>query len=310
MLTSLAMHAFFDGHTRPFSNVHSLLFGEYGLLTCSILCFTRSCHMICYSLPCNPRIIAQKSVFINIIMLRISNLTVEVDGKKPVKNFSLKVGRGESHALLGPNGSGKSSLCFALLGHPRYKITTGSVEFEGRDLLKMTTDERSRHGLFLGFQHPLEIPGMTMGNFLRRTINAHNPEQHLGPAEFYPLAKDFLEEAGLEENFIGRGINEGFSGGEKKRAELAQLLALRPKLAILDEIDSGLDFDALERMTNLVERARNEYRMGLLLITHYQRLLKHLRVEKLHVMIEGQIVESGGKELLEKLEEKGYQQWK
>jgi Fe-S cluster assembly ATP-binding protein len=243
-------------------------------------------------------------------MLKISNLTVEVEEKEAVKNFSLEIGPGERHVILGPNGSGKSTLCYALLGHPRYRVTAGEVTFDGQNLLTMTTDQRARSGLFLGFQHPQEIAGMTLGNFLRQAINNHHPEKHLGLAEFYSRAKELLEQVGLTESFVGRGINEGFSGGEKKRAELAQMLALSPRLAILDEIDSGLDVDALRQLAELIEITQRKNGMGILLITHYQKLLHHLKVQQAHVMIDGRIVAEGGPELIRRVEEEGYQPWK
>lgn len=243
-------------------------------------------------------------------MLKISNLTVQVEEKEAVKNFSLEIGPGERHVILGPNGSGKSTLCYALLGHPRYRVTAGEVTFDGQNLLTLTTDQRARSGLFLGFQHPQEIAGMTLGNFLRQAINNHHPEKHLGLAEFYYRAKELLEQVGLTESFVGRGINEGFSGGEKKRAELAQMLALAPRLAILDEIDSGLDVDALRKLAETVEITQQKSGMAMLLITHYQKLLHHLKVQRAHVMIDGRIVAEGGPELIRRVEEEGYQPWK
>lgn len=248
-------------------------------------------------------------------MLSIKNLAVEVNGIRVLDSFNLEVLAGESHAIMGPNGSGKSSLCFALLGHPKYKIVDGSMEFEGKDLRGMSTDERSKLGIFLGFQHPQEISGMTMGNFLRQTTNiksqsSESGPEHYGPAEYYPVAKAMMQKVGLLESFIGRGINEGFSGGEKKRSELAQLLALIPKLALLDEIDSGLDVDALRQVAEAVELAKKETGMGLILITHYQRLLHYIPVDKVHLLIGGKVVQTGGTELVELVEKEGYKQWK
>lgn len=248
-------------------------------------------------------------------MLTIKNLSVDVNEIRVLDNFNLEINAGESHAIMGPNGSGKSSLCYALMGHPRYKIIEGSIEFEGRDLLQMNTEDRSKLGIFLGFQYPQEIAGMTMGNFLRQTSNIKNDTSsegpgHYGPAEYYPVAKAMMQKVGLPESFIGRGINEGFSGGEKKRSELAQLLALTPKLAILDEIDSGLDIDAMRQVAEAIQLAKKESKMGLILITHYQRLLHHVPVDHVHLLIRGKVVKSGGPELVDLVEKEGYKQWK
>lgn len=248
-------------------------------------------------------------------MLTIKNLTVDVEGTRVLENFNLAVKAGESHAIMGPNGSGKSSLCYALLGHPSYKIIDGSIEFEGHDLLKLKTEERAKMGIFLGFQYPQEISGMTIGNFLRQTQNIRNEAdgkdaKHYGPAEYYPVARTVMQKVGLPESFIGRGINEGFSGGEKKRSELAQLLALNPKLAVLDEIDSGLDIDALKLVAETIQLAKKETAMGLILITHYQRLLHHIPVDRVHLLVGGKVVKSGGPELVDQVEKEGYKQWK
>jgi Fe-S cluster assembly ATP-binding protein len=242
-------------------------------------------------------------------MLKIKDLRVEVDGKPILDGFSLSVKANETHAIMGPNGSGKSTLCYALLGHPKYKITGGRVEFEGKNILKMTTDERARLGIFMGFQYPREVAGITSGNFLRQINNLRNKKQ-TGVAEYFPKAKEIFKSVSLGEDFIGRGINEGFSGGEKKRAEIAQMAAFQPKLALLDEIDSGLDIDSLKKTAKAVEKIKKLNGTGLILITHYQRLLHYLPVDRVHVMIGGKLVASGGKELVKILEKEGYQKFK
>ncbi|MCC6643301.1 Fe-S cluster assembly ATPase SufC [Candidatus Peregrinibacteria bacterium] len=218
-------------------------------------------------------------------MLKISDLTVEIEGKKVLDGFSLEIKPGESHAIMGPNGSGKSTLCFALMGHPKYKVIDGKIELNGQDLLKMSTDARARAGIFLGFQYPREVAGITFGNFLRQAANLRS-EKKLGPAEYYKTAGILMEQVGLDKKFIGRGVNEGFSGGEKKRAEIAQLAALRPQFAFLDEIDSGLDIDSLKTTAKAIEDVRKENEMGLVMITHYQRLLHHLKADFVHVMVD------------------------
>ncbi len=246
-------------------------------------------------------------------MLKIKDLQVEVDGKPVLNGFTLTVKSAETHAIMGPNGSGKSSLCYALLGHPRYKITGGKAEFAGKNILKLTTDERARLGIFLGFQYPREVAGITFGNFLRQIDNLHNKKANnkvYGLAEYFPVAKEILKTVALGDSFIGRGINEGFSGGEKKRSEIAQMAAFKPKLAMLDEIDSGLDIDSLKKTARAIEKLKKQTGTGLILITHYQRLLHYLPVDYVHVMIDGKLVASGGKELVKILEKDGYQRFK
>ncbi len=246
-------------------------------------------------------------------MLKIKNLQVKVDGKKILDGFSLEVKAGETHAIMGPNGSGKSTLCYALLGHPRYVISGGSIKFKGKDISKLSTDERARMGIFLGFQYPREVGGITFGNFLRQASNLRmkkGKEKQYGVAEYFPVAKKLLKTVALEESFISRGVNEGFSGGEKKRAEIAQMAVLQPDLAILDEVDSGLDIDSLKNTAKAISKIKKASRMGLIVITHYQRLLHYLTADRVHVMMDGRIVASGGKELVRKLEKKGYQQFK
>lgn len=238
-------------------------------------------------------------------MLKIEDLSVEVEGKNVIDRLNLSISSGETHAIMGPNGSGKSSLCFALIGHPRFKVVGGTVEFDGGDLLSLDTDERARLGLFLGFQYPQEISGITFGNFLRQASNLRSA-QPIGAAEYFKTAAELVGDVGLDKVFIGRGVNEGFSGGEKKRAEIVQMAAIKPKLAILDEIDSGLDIDALRATAYAIDKIKNNTGMGLVLITHYQRLLHYLHVDHVHVMVNGSLVKSGGSEVVELLEKEGY----
>ncbi len=239
--------------------------------------------------------------------LEIKNLHVTVEGNEILKGVDMIIKSGEMHAIMGPNGSGKSTLCYSVMGHPRYKITEGDVLMNGKSILKMSTDERARLGLFLGFQYPHEIPGITFGNFLRiASNNIKTEKKRLGPMEFYPVLQNEFKNLHMDESFIGRGLNEGFSGGEKKRAEIAQLAVLKPKMAILDEIDSGLDIDGLRAVANGIGAVFKKQRHGLLLITHYQRILNFLKPDFVHVMGDGKILMSGGKELAKKLEKSGY----
>ncbi|MBD3270009.1 Fe-S cluster assembly ATPase SufC [Candidatus Peregrinibacteria bacterium] len=237
--------------------------------------------------------------------LKISDLKVNVDGKEILKGVNLEINTGEIHAVMGPNGSGKSTLCYAIMGHPKYEIVSGSVELDGENLLELPTHKRAKLGLFLGFQYPQEIPGVTFGNFLRQAHNLKTGEE-ISLGNYYKKAQELLENLNIHKKFIGRGVNEGFSGGEKKKAEIAQLTALKPKLALLDEIDSGLDIDSLKDVANGINKAYQELGTGLLLITHYQRLLHHIKATNVHVMKHGKIVKSGGMELVELLEKDGY----
>ena len=237
-------------------------------------------------------------------MLNIENLHVEVDGNEIVKGLDLEVGRGELHAIMGPNGSGKSTLANVLMGHPRYEVTEGSVTFEGEDVLELEPDERAKMGMFLAFQYPSEVPGVSVANFLRTAVNSVR-EQELSPMEMYKLLQEKMAVMRMDPKFAERYLNEGFSGGEKKRNEILQMLMLEPRLAILDETDSGLDIDALQ----VVARGVNEMRgpeFSAVLITHYQRILRYIEPDRVHVMLDGRLVTSGGKELAEDLEEKGY----
>ena len=237
-------------------------------------------------------------------MLKIENLHVEVDGNEIVKGLDLEVGRGEIHAIMGPNGSGKSTLANVLMGHPRYDVTEGSVTFEGEDVLELEPDERAKMGMFLAFQYPSEVPGVSVANFLRTAVNSVRDEE-LSPMEMYKLLQEKMAVMRMDPKFAERYLNEGFSGGEKKRNEILQMLMLEPRLAILDETDSGLDIDALQ----VVARGVNEMRgpeFSAVLITHYQRILRYIEPDRVHVMLDGRLVTSGGKELAEDLEEKGY----
>jgi Fe-S cluster assembly ATP-binding protein len=237
-------------------------------------------------------------------MLRIANLHVEVDGNEIVKGLDLEVGRGELHAIMGPNGSGKSTLANVLMGHPRYDVTEGSVTFEGEDVLELEPDERAKMGMFLAFQYPSEVPGVSVANFLRTAVNSVRDEE-LSPMEMYKLLQEKMSVMRMDPKFAERYLNEGFSGGEKKRNEILQMLMLEPRLAIMDETDSGLDIDALQ----VVARGVNEMRgpdFSAVVITHYQRILRYIEPDRVHVMLDGRLVTSGGKDLAEELEEKGY----
>jgi Fe-S cluster assembly ATP-binding protein len=237
-------------------------------------------------------------------MLRIENLHVEVDGNEIVKGLDLEVGRGELHAIMGPNGSGKSTFANVLMGHPRYEVTEGFVTFEGEDVLELEPDERAKLGMFLAFQYPSEVPGVSVANFLRTAVNSVR-EEELSPMAMYKLLQEKMAVMRMDPKFAERYLNEGFSGGEKKRNEILQLLMLEPRLAILDETDSGLDIDALQ----VVARGVNEMRgpeFSAILITHYQRILRYIEPDRVHVMLDGRLVTSGGKKLAEQLEEKGY----
>jgi Fe-S cluster assembly ATP-binding protein len=245
------------------------------------------------------------------VALEIKNLHVSVQEQPILKGVDLLVRQGEVHALMGPNGSGKSTLAYTLAGHPFYEPTAGQVVFDGRDLLEMEPDERSRAGLFLAFQYPVAVPGVTVANFLRQALNsrrrAEDPEDKGIPIPvFRRLLKEKMEMLNMDQRFAGRYLNEGFSGGEKKRAEILQMATLEPKIAILDETDSGLDIDALRVVSEGAMALHRASGMGILVITHYQRILNYVQPDFVHVLIDGRIVESGGPELALELEEKGY----
>ncbi len=237
-------------------------------------------------------------------MLKIENLHVEIEGNEIIKGLSLEVGKGEIHAIMGPNGSGKSTLSNVLMGHPRYEVTEGSVTFEGEDVLELEPDERARLGMFLAFQYPSEVPGVSVANFLRTAVNSVR-EEELPPMEMYRLLQEKMRVMQMDPSFAERYLNEGFSGGEKKRNEILQLLMLEPKLAILDETDSGLDIDALQVVAKGVNAMRGP-EFSAILITHYSRILRYIEPDHVHIMLDGRIVTSGGPELAHELEEKGY----
>jgi len=238
--------------------------------------------------------------------LNIENLHIAVGGQGIVRGLTLRVPRGEVHALMGPNGSGKSTLAKVLAGHPDYQVTAGRVLMDGENLLELEPDERARRGLFLAFQYPSEIPGVTIANFLRAALQSRLPDgEELEATDYYAKLYEKMELLGMDRSFTSRAVNEGFSGGEKKRAEILQLAMLEPKYAVLDETDSGLDIDALKTVAHGVNSLRGPD-LGILLITHYQRLLNYIVPDYVHVMVGGRIVRSGRKELALELEERGY----
>jgi Fe-S cluster assembly ATP-binding protein len=242
--------------------------------------------------------------------LVIKNLHVSVEGKEILKGVDLTVKQGEIHAIMGPNGTGKSTLAYTLMGHPRYEVMEGEVWFKGQNVLELEADERSRLGLFLAFQYPVAIPGVSVANFLRTALNARrrvaNPEDKGVPIpEFRKMLKEEMGLLKMDPTFAGRYLNDGFSGGEKKRAEILQMATLKPEIAILDETDSGLDIDALRIVADGVN-ALTGPELGMLVITHYQRLLNYIKPHFVHIMLNGRIVESGGPDLALNLEQHGY----
>jgi Fe-S cluster assembly ATP-binding protein len=241
-------------------------------------------------------------------MLKIENLHVRVDGKEILKGLTLTVPTGEVHAVMGPNGSGKSTLANVLAGRPGYEITAGAVTFQGRDLLALAPEERAREGVFLGFQYPVEIPGVNNVYLLKAAVNAarkHRGLDEVDAFEFLTLVKEKMRLMRMEDSMLSRGVNEGFSGGEKKRNEVLQMLVLEPRLAILDETDSGLDIDALKIVAHGVNTLRSPER-SLVLVTHYQRLLDYIVPDHVHVLVKGRIARSGDKSLALELEKRGY----
>ncbi len=243
-------------------------------------------------------------------VLEIRNLHVSVDNKPILKGVNLIVKQGETHALMGRNGSGKSTLAYTVMGHPAYKVEQGQIIFDGKDVLEMEPDERSRAGLFLAFQYPIAIPGVTVANFLRSALNARrkdvNPQDKgISIPEFRKLLTRKMQELKIDPSFASRYLNEGFSGGEKKRAEILQMATLEPKLAILDETDSGLDIDALRVVADGVNSLIGP-NLGVLVITHYEQFLNYIKPQFVHIMFAGRIVEEGGFELAEKIQANGY----
>lgn len=236
--------------------------------------------------------------------LKINDLHVSIGEKAIVKGLSLEIKGGEIHALMGPNGSGKTTLSKALMGHPAYTVSRGEVLLNGANILEMEPNERAKAGLFLCFQYPVEVPGVTVANFLRTAVSAIKGEE-VGVWEFQELLLEKMQFMEMDESFAARYLNEGFSGGEKKRNEMLQMLLLNPKFAILDETDSGLDVDALKVVGKAVNSMRGPH-FGSLIITHYNRILNHIRPDYVHIMIDGKVVHSGGPELAEQVEQKGY----
>jgi Fe-S cluster assembly ATP-binding protein len=237
--------------------------------------------------------------------LQISGLTVEIEGQEILHGLDLTLAKGETHALMGPNGSGKSTLAYVIAGHPAYTITAGQVLIDGTDILELMPDERAQLGLFLAMQYPTEIPGVSLTNFLRTSLNALR-DQDIPVRQFMTDLRAQFEQLDMDPAFMQRNVNEGFSGGEKKRFEILQMAMVKPRYAILDETDSGLDIDALKVVSVGVNRLRGP-EMGVLLITHYTRILRYITPDRVHVMFAGRIVESGGPELAEELEEHGYE---
>jgi Fe-S cluster assembly ATP-binding protein len=242
------------------------------------------------------------------MILEIKDLHASVEGKEILKGVNLTVGQGETHALMGPNGSGKSTLAYTLLGHPKYNVTSGQVLLDGQDILGLSTDKRVRRGLFLAFQYPVSVQGVSMFSFLRAAYNASNTKNPKEPPtifEFKEAVAEKLKMLSMDDSFLNRYLNEGFSGGEKKRAEILQMALMKPKFAVLDETDSGLDIDALRIVAEGINKVSGP-ETGVLLITHYQRILKYVKPQFVHVMYQGRIIQSGGEDLSRLLEEKGY----
>jgi Fe-S cluster assembly ATP-binding protein len=245
--------------------------------------------------------------------LKIHDLhaVVAEDRTEILRGVTLELRAGEVHAVMGPNGSGKSTLAKVLTGHPGYEVTEGEVWFKGRNLLELEVDERAREGLFLAFQYPVDIPGVSIANFLRTALQARKPDQEIDIFDFQEQLLDRMALLEMDSSFAERSVNDGFSGGEKKRNEILQLAVLEPELAIMDETDSGLDIDALKVVASGVNKLHADRpQTAFLLITHYQRILNYIRPDHVHVMVNGRIVQSGGPELAEELEEKGYEAWR
>jgi Fe-S cluster assembly ATP-binding protein len=240
----------------------------------------------------------------NAPLIEIENLRVQVEGKEILRGVDLTVNKGEVHALMGPNGSGKSTLAYTLMGHPKYRVTEGNIRFNGEDLLDMGPDERARKGMFLAFQYPMAVPGVSIVNFLRTALKSVRGRD-LPIREFRKELKEQMAALQMSDQFLSRYVNEGFSGGEKKRFEILQMAMMKPQLALMDETDSGLDIDALRIVSEGVNRLIGP-EMGALVITHYQRLLNYIRPDFVHVFVNGRVVQSGGKELALQLETEGY----
>ncbi len=245
--------------------------------------------------------------------LNISNLQVKIDQKEILKGVDFNISSGEVHVVMGPNGSGKSTLAYTLAGHPNYEVTGGEVKLDKKNLLEMSPDKRAQAGLFLAFQYPTEIPGVKVRNFLRQAYNARFEKQKRKQFDsvlaFRKHLEKLAEELQVNPELLKRGLNEGFSGGEKKRLEILQMAVLEPKFAVLDEVDSGLDIDAIKAVAAGIKQNVQKYKTGILLITHYQRILDYIEPDFVHVMVKGKVVESGDKTLVKKLEADGYQKW-
>jgi Fe-S cluster assembly ATP-binding protein len=241
----------------------------------------------------------------NVPLLQVKNLHAEIDGKEILRGLDLTIEKGEIHALMGPNGSGKSTLSNVLMGHPAYEVTEGEIWFKGENITEMEPDERAKAGIFLAFQYPTSIPGVSLGNFLLASVKAIRGADNVQLLPFRKELNAQMADLGISKDFAKRYVNEGFSGGEKKRCEILQMALLKPSLALLDETDSGLDIDALKTVAEGVNRQMNP-EMGALVITHYQRLLDHIKPHQVHVLVAGRIVESGGPEIAHKLEAQGY----
>lgn len=241
-------------------------------------------------------------------MFIISNIKISVDGKEVLKGVNLTIQSGEVHAIMGPNGAGKTTLSLGLMGHPGYKLRIKNSEFRINEInmLNLLPEERARHGLFVSFQQPVEITGVSVLAFLRTAYKALHPDEKIPLSEFKIAVKDALDAVNLPQDFMKRSVNEGFSGGERKRAEIAQMLILKPKFAILDEIDSGLDVDSLKVVAKAIKTIAKKQNMGILLITHYQRILHHVKPNYVHVLIDGVIKKSDGMSLVRKIEKEGY----
>ncbi len=242
------------------------------------------------------------------MLLEVKDLYVAIDGTSILKGVNLQIKKGEVHAIMGPNGSGKSTLAKVLAGHPSYEVTKGEISYDGKNLLEMDPDKRAREGVFMAFQYPVEVPGVSNSQFLRLAYNEkmkHQGREELDPLEFNDLLKEKAKIVDMSSDFFKRSVNVGFSGGEKKRNEILQMAVLDPKLALLDETDSGLDIDALRVVANGVNQLKNKDN-GIILVTHYQRLLDYIVPDFVHVLAGGKIVKEGGKELAIELEEKGY----
>ncbi|MBU1695290.1 MAG: Fe-S cluster assembly ATPase SufC [Verrucomicrobia bacterium] len=235
----------------------------------------------------------------------IKDLCASVEGKPILKGVNLQVNRGETHALMGPNGSGKSTLASVIMGHPGYEVTGGQICFKGQNILDLAIEERARLGIFLAFQYPAAIPGVTVAKFLKTAADALRGADKMSPSAFLKSLREDMEFLEIDPTFVNRFLNDGFSGGEKKRMEILQMLMLKPALAVMDETDSGLDIDALKIVSKGVNRLLGP-NFGLLLITHYERMLRYIKPDHLHILMDGRIVHSGGPELVKRLEEKGY----